>query len=256
MLDILNAAPGVDHWTFVGLTVLSFFTSAFGVVAGLGGGVLLIGVMATLFPPAVLIPLHGMVQMGTNVTRGILMRKQVSWRLFPAFAVGSIVGALIGGQLVVSLPTALLQVILGAFLLYICWSPKPSAARAYSFPKFFLLGGIGTLISMFVGATGTLLAPFVVAACRDRIEYIATHAILMIMVHGLKAVVFGVLGFAFGAYLPLMAAMIAATFGGNYFGRAVLRRMPEMVFQRIFQIVLTLLALRLLYSGLEKWGYL
>ena len=52
-----------------------------------------------------------------------------------------------------------------------------------------------------------------------------------------------------------MTAMIAAAFGGNYFGRAVLRRMPEMVFQRIFQIVLTLLALRLLYAGLSTSGW-
>ena len=256
LIDILSSIPGVSAWTFAGLTVLSFFTSAFGVVAGLGGGVLLIGVMANLFPPAVLIPLHGTVQLGTNVSRGIIMRRQVGWHLFPAFAVGAVAGAVVGGQLVVSLPTAILQIVLGLFLIYVCWAPKPSPAHAYSAPKFFALGTVGSLISMFVGATGTILAPFIAAACRDRHEFVATSSVMMTVVHGLKVVVFGMLGFAFVTYLPLMATMIGAAFLGSMFGRSVLNRMPEKVFQRVFQIVLTILSLRLLYAGLSAEGWI
>ena len=256
MIDILSSVPDVSHWTFIGLTVVSFLTSTFGIVAGLGGGVLLIAVMATIFPPAVLIPLHGMVQLGSNISRGIIMRREVAWALFPAFAIGSIVGATIGGKLVISLPTGILQIVLGLFLLYVCWAPRPKVARAHSRPKFFLLGGAGALISMFVGATGTILAPFVAAACRNRGEYVATHGVLMIMIHGLKVIVFGTLGFAFGTYLPLMAAMIAATFLGNLFGRSVLKKIPERLFQRIFQVVLTILALRLLFTGLSTQALL
>ena len=74
MIDVLDIVPGVTPWTFIGLTVLSFFTATFGVVAGLGGGVLLLAVMATIFPPATLIPLHGTVLLGTNVGRGYLGR--------------------------------------------------------------------------------------------------------------------------------------------------------------------------------------
>ena len=51
MIDFLDMVPGVAPGVFVGLTVLSFFTAAFGVVAGLGGGVLLLGVLAAVFPP-------------------------------------------------------------------------------------------------------------------------------------------------------------------------------------------------------------
>lgn len=254
MIDLLP--PELSAWGFLGFTVLSFFTSAFGVAVGLGGGVLLIAVMATVFPPAVFIPVHGVVQFGTNVSRGILMRREVAWRLFPAFALGALAGGFIGGQLVVTLPTALLQIILGGFLIYVCWAPSPPTGEAYNAPKFFLFGGVGALLSMFVGATGTILAPFIRAACKDRHEYVATQAVLMSVVHGLKAVVFGVLGFAFHDYLPLMAAMIATAFLGNIFGRGVLRRVPEKLFMRIFQVVLTLLSLRLLYDGLSSAGYL
>ncbi len=48
--------------------------------------------------------------------------------------------------------------------------------------------------------------------------------------------------------------MIAAAFFGNVFGQAILERMPEKLFRRIFQIVLTLLAIRLLYAGIDNAG--
>jgi uncharacterized membrane protein YfcA len=251
LIDLLFTAPGVTHWTFLGLSVLPFFTTAFGIAAGLGGGVMLLGVMATIFPPAALIPLHGTVQLGANITRVAIMRRHIVAGYIPAFAVGAVAGGIAGGQLVVTLPTALLQLVLGLFLLYVCWAPTPSAMRAYSGRRFFVLGVVGSLASMFVGASGSLLAPFVAAASPSRHEFVATHAALMTTVHGLKIVVFGALGFAFGAYVPLLVSMIVMTFFGNLFGRSVLNRLPEAVFRRIFQLVLTLLSLRLLFAGLS-----
>ena len=253
MIEFLDLVPGVTPWVFVGLTALSFFTAAFGVVAGLGGGVLLLGVMAAVFPPAVLIPLHGAVLLGTNFGRSAILWRHILKPLLPIFLAGAVAGALIGGQVVVSLPTAILQVILGVFIIYVCWAPKLTA-RAYSRTRFFLMGLLGTLIGMFVGSSGALIAPWVATACPDRRQYVATHSVFMTLIHGLKLAVFGVLGFSIGAYLPLVAAMIATAFFGNIFGREVLNRMPEKLFRRVFQIVLTLLALRLLYTGIVNWA--
>ena len=73
MMEFLSITPEINGWVFIGFTALSAFTSAFGVVAGLGGGVLMIGVMAMVFPPIALIPVHGVVQAGTNLTRVIIM---------------------------------------------------------------------------------------------------------------------------------------------------------------------------------------
>jgi uncharacterized membrane protein YfcA len=229
---------------FLGLTALAGFTGAFGVVAGLGGGVLLIGVMATIFPPAVLIPLHGAVLLGTNLGRSIMMRREILRHLLPAFMSGALVGAIIGGNVVVELPTGIMQTTLGVFILYLCWFPPP-AAIAYSPRKFFALG-----------AGGSLLAPFVAAACPDRQQFVATHAFLMTFVHALKILVFGFLGFTLMQYLPLILPMIAVSIAGSWVGRIVLRRMPEALFRRIFQIVLSLLAVRLLWAGAENAGWI
>ena len=241
--------PGMDNWTFAGFTALAAFTSAFGVVAGLGGGVLMIGVMAMVLPPAALIPVHGVVQAGTNFTRILFMHRLVIRQALLPFATGAAIGGSIGGSIVVSLPVGWMQAILGGFLLYVCWMPGIAASKPTG-RRFFVLGGIGGLISMFVGATGTILAPWVRGVSEDRRVFVATHAAIMLFIHGLKILVFGILGFAFLEYLPLMTAMVAMSFVGNWAGVTLLNRMPEELFRRVFQIVLTLLALRLLWSAL------
>ena len=56
--------------------VTSFITAAFGI----GGGVVLLVFLALVLPPAALIPVHGIVQLGSNAGRACIMLKEVVWR--------------------------------------------------------------------------------------------------------------------------------------------------------------------------------
>ena len=96
MIEFFSITPEIDGWMFLFFTVLACFTAAFGVVAGLGGGVLLLAFMTTVFPPTILIPLHGAVLLGTNVGRAILMFKHIRKDLLPAFSIGALLGAIFG----------------------------------------------------------------------------------------------------------------------------------------------------------------
>lgn len=254
MIEFLSITPEIDGWMFLLFTGLAAFTAAFGVVAGLGGGVILIGIMATVFPPVALIPIHGVVQAGSNVTRTIIAHRLIMKSALKPFAVGALLGAAIGGKIVVELPIAVLQAILGLFMLYVCWSPKITAGRP-SNGRFFILGIVGAFVSMFIGATGTVLAPWVRGVSEDRRVFVATHSCFMMFVHGLKVIVFAWLGFAFLDYLPLMAAMVTAGFLGNWVGFKLLDKMKEDLFRRVFQIALTVLSARLLWSAADKSGY-
>ena len=226
-----------------------------GVVAGLGGGIVLIGFMAMVFPPVALIPVHGVVQAGSNVTRTIIAHKLVIRQAVLPFAIGALIGSAIGGKIVVSIPVALLQAILGVFMLYVCFAPKITAGVPTR-KRFFILGTVGAFISMFIGATGTILSPWVRGVSDDRRVFVATLAAIMMFIHGLKVVVFAVLGFQFFTYLPLMAAMVTAGFLGNWIGFKLLNRMNEELFRRVFQIMLVVLSLRLLWAAAVRAGYI
>ena len=99
-----------------------------------------------------------------------------------------------------------------------------------------------------------MIAPFVASISPERRHYAATTSILMAMTHTIKLVTFGLMGFAIGAYLPLMGAMVGTAFLGNLVGRRVLVRMPEHVFRILLKTLLTILALRLLWVAARDGG--
>ena len=243
---------GLGPWDFILLCGISFLGSFLAVAAGIGGGMLMITTLAFFLPPAVLIPLHGVVQLGSNLGRASLMVLHVFYPIVPAFLAGTVLGGALGGQLMVSLPTPLLQVILASFVLYATWAPTFQAS-APGRRTFFAVGAVGTFATMFVGATGPLIVPFVTAACAKRQQVVATHGMLMTIQHGVKILAFGMLGFAFGPYVPLLVGLITSGFAGTGAGRLVLNRLPERVFRIGLKAILTLLALRLFYGAVGAY---
>lgn len=245
--------PDIDGWIFSGLALAAFFTAFLGILSGAAGGLVLLAIMAMVFPPAVLIPVHTVVQLGAGSSRILIMWRYVMRGTLLPFFGGAVLGAVMGAQVFVSLPTAVLQGILGVSIIFLAWLPR-FARFGPARGRFAILGFGATFLGMFVSATGTLLAPFVASASPDRRNHAATLAALMCMVHVSKIVAFGVLGVAIGAYLPLIGAMIAMGASGNFVGSKVLNHMPERTFRIVLQVVLTLLALRLLWVAARGSG--
>ena len=77
------------------LILTSTLTSMLTAAMGIGGGVLLLAVMATIVPPAALIPVHGLVQLGSNGNRALLTREYIDWSLLRLFFGGALIGAVI-----------------------------------------------------------------------------------------------------------------------------------------------------------------
>jgi uncharacterized membrane protein YfcA len=247
----LTDGPGLSLWVQAFLIAVSFVGSLLAATLGLGGGAMLLAVMALYFPPAVLIPLHGVVQVGSNCGRAVLMIRQVMRTVLPVFIVGSAIGAFAGARLVVSLPVAWLQLVVALFVIYAAWGSRfKFAGGEPSQIKFFVVGVLAAFATMFVGATGPLIAPFVVSSSGDRRRVVATHAMLMTVQHGVKILAFGFLGFEFWPYAPFLAAMLVAGFAGTWFGRNILHRLPEHAFRIGFSLVLTALAAELLWRSL------
>jgi uncharacterized protein len=241
---------GIPIWAALLLIFASFFTSALTASFGVGGGVAMIALMGLFVPVAALIPVHGTVQLGSNTGRAWHQRANIRRDIALPFMAGSLVGAILGALIVVQLPDALLKLVLGVFIIVVTWAKIPGVDR---------LGRAGlavastclALLSMFVGATGPLMQVILAQILsRDRKAMVATHAAAMTVQHGLKIIVFGLVGFAFRSWLPLVVAMIASGFLGTVYGTRLLESMPEETFRRWFRIGVTLLAVDLLRQGI------
>lgn len=247
LTGLLPVAPGLAPAEVAALIAASgaasFVTAAFGI----GGGALLLALMATLLPPAALIAVHGVVQAGSNLGRCLLFLRWVHGPALPAFVVGSLIGSGLGGLMVVELPAASVQIAVGVFVIWTVFSRPPRwLNRAPA-----LVGAISSFLTMFVGATGLFVASYTRSFDLARHAHVGTHAALMVVQHGLKVAVFGLLGFAYGEWLGFIVAMIAAGALGTWAGRHVLSRIDDRRFRLALDALLVLISLRLIWAGVS-----
>lgn len=236
-----NVSPAV----FLLLIGVSFFTSALTAAFGIGGGVAMLGALAGTIPTATVIAVHAVVQLGSNLGRVVIQRNHILWRATAIFTLGSCLGAAAGGLVFVALPERALLALLGCFILLLTWVPKPRIPGLET--AGMAVGGfVATFITIFVGSTGSFVQALFLQMKLEKRALVASHAACMVVQHGLKMLVFGILGFSFSDWLPLLAAMIAAGFLGTWLGTQLLERLPQDVFDRILKVVLTLVSLDLL----------
>ena len=247
--------PDVGLLLFASLTFASFATAFIGVFTGTAGGLILLAIMATVMPPAALIPIHTVIQLGSGVTRTLIMWRYVMRSTVLPFMAGTAIGAAAGAQVFVSLPPSTLQIILAIFILVVTWLPKLGRIGAER-GRFAALGFAATFLGVFVSATGTIVAPFVASMAPDRRNHAATLGALMSFVHIAKMIAFGVIGVSIGSYAWLMLAMIITGAIGNALGEVALNHVTEQRFRLILQLVLSALALSLLFNALRGANWL
>lgn len=209
----------------------------------------MLGALAGSVSPAIVVAVHGVVQLGSNAGRTIIQRRYAVWPAVARFALGSIVGVALGAYVFTALPERVLLGVLGLFILAMVWLPKPRIPGLAT--AGVLAGGaISSFLTLFVGATGPFVQSIFVALGFDRKQIIATHAVCMTIQHGLKVLAFGALGFSFGEWLLLLIAMIGSGFLGTWLGTKLLERLPEHLFQVLLKAILSVIALDLLRRAL------
>ena len=235
--------------TTLGLIAASALTSAITASLGIGGGVLLLAVMAIALPASAIVPVHGMVQLGSNAGRAAMTLRHINLRLIAWFAPGVLLGAWLGSLFLVDLPLSLIQLCIAGFILLLCWGPP--IPRLATGPLGTLVAAAATtFISLFVGATGPLVAAFVKQQQQgERFSTVATFAAAMCLQHAPKAIVYGAAGFVFADWLGLILLMIGAGVIGTWAGLHMLKRLTDRRFTLIFNTLLTVLALRLIWQA-------
>lgn len=235
------------------LIVTAGVTSLLTAALGAGGGTLLLAIMAQFLPPLAIIPVHGSVQLGSNLGRSLMTARHIDWPVILAFLPGAVTGALLGSLVLVRLPPALWYLTIAVFLLYLCWGPA-LPRRSLGRWGTLVAGALTTFISLFAGASGPLVAAFIKQIHRDRFRTVATFATAMSFQHAAKVAVFIHGGFAIGHWLALIAMMIGSGALGTWLGLKLLHRIGDYHFRWLFNIALTLLALRLLWQAAAAWG--
>ena len=156
--------------TFI-LILAAFITSSISAVLGMGGGIILLGIMAIIIPEGyMVIALHGIIQLVSNFTRTFVFKEHLKQEILKEFGMGSILG-LCASAVMIFILIQLFQVqsaneikvdflkpLIGLFILWYLFLKGPKKEIRSS--TFIGVGAISGVSSVFIGATGPLIAPF------------------------------------------------------------------------------------------------
>ncbi len=228
----------------------SFVTAVLTAAMGAGGGVLLLAWMSVFLPVVDVVPLHGAIMAWQNGVRWVFLSRYTDWSFVGVAMLGSGVGAMMAGPLAVHIPPFWAHVLLGVGLLYLVWAPKKLALPSFR-GKVILVACLTSFVSMLIGAAGVLFAALRRQDGVAKEGILADQSILMLTQHGLKFLVFGVAGFAYAPYIPLLVGMAAAGLCGTMLGLSILKRMQPVWFDGLFKLMVSILAGKLLVDALS-----
>ncbi len=249
--------PFEDPALWAVFCALGVGTSALSAVVGLAGGVLLLAALLLYLDPVVAIPVHGVAQLASNASRAWLQRAHVEWPALRPFLLLLVPGGIAGVLLLEAIPADLGRFAIGAFALAAIWLPawfrlRPNRDPASVRRRFLAAGAVAGVANMVFGATGPLMAPFVLSLGLERLATVATLAIVQAAGHTMKIGVFTARGFPFGDYAAGLLVLCIAMVAGSWIGTQLLRRLPAHWFLWMIRGAVTAVSLRLLWQGATR----
>jgi uncharacterized membrane protein YfcA len=229
------------------LGIITFFTSTIAAVVGLGGGMILIAVLPSFLPINALVPVHGLTQMSSNLSRAFFGYKDVKTEVIPKFLLGSLFGIAFFASILYFISLEYVPLFIGSYILLSLWSQRfNETIKRYE--SYVLIGFFQTGMSIVVGATGPLATTLLVKDYNEKHTVVATAAALMSITHLLKVFVFMFFGFVFFDYIEILTAMIIGAIAGSYAGTQLRDKIDGKKFMLVLKILLSLMAVKLILS--------
>jgi len=231
------------------LIFITAFTSFITAITGVGGGMTLIAILPSFLPASILIPVHGVTQLSSNISRAFFGYKDIYFKALPHYIIGSLFGVALFSSLLLYLSFTYIPLFIGVYILLSLWSKKFDLILK-RFESYYIMGFLQSGLSLFVGATGPMSMPMLMKDCKDPNQVIVTVAALSTITHTFKIFVFIGLGFAFFDYLELMIFMILGSVLGSYLGTLVRKKINTKKLVFLIKILLSILALKSIYQVL------
>lgn len=259
--------------TFIGLLVLGLGAGILSGMFGIGGGIVIVPVLATLFGFALenaransLAAL--MLPVAIFACIAYYRAGKLKMRISALVALGLIVGSLVGAQIALGIPTRTLQLIYGAFLIWSGWrfvEPRKwiASARGQAVvesavvePRFdapfytlLLVGfGAGIVSSLFGVGGGIVIVPALVAFLNFE-QKLAVGTSLGAL---LPPVTFpAVITYYYAGQLDISTAAFIAVglLGGSLLGARITLSLPTQTVKRLYGVFLWVVAIRFIVFG-------
>ncbi|MBS0517200.1 MAG: TSUP family transporter [Proteobacteria bacterium] len=229
--------------TALALSLLMIGTAFLSGIFGMAGGLILIGVLLSLFPVPTAMVLHAVTQMASNGWRAVLWWRHIGWSSLVFYVAGCLVSVGVWSMTlyVPAKPVALLLLGLSPFVIRAL--PERVLPRSFGPLQVAITGLLSMALMLVTGVTGPLLDTMFLRSPLDRKRIIATKAACQVFGHGFKLFYFGALIQQTGEIAPwFLALAVASSMIGTSLGRLLLDRLTDLQFRVWSNRLITVLA--------------
>lgn len=240
------------------LFIAAVVTSFINVVAAIGGGMTLFVIMVSMLNYAVVIPVHGSIQMWSSVTRVWMFRKHINFRLMMYYLITYVPFVFLSfflWKLIIEHAHVqpFIKIAIAVYLLMFLgdWTFK---IRTTDRKKLMLYaGGWSGIVALTAGSPAPVMAQFFIKANLEKEEFIGSWAFTGVIVHCSKLPLFFFIWDAITVdYLWLIILLTVGVVLGAYLGKAALGHISEPIFRKLLTSMLIFLALKLIiWDGLR-----
>ena len=232
------------------ITVLSFFTALMTSVAGAGGGTVLLAAMLQFMNPAEAIPVHGAIQLTSNLTRTWLLRKFVNWKIIFKFSLLLPFGIFLGLKIFQNIDSDNIKILIGFFILLALGFQNLRIINNIKISTniYILIGFFTGILNILVGVIAPLLAVIVKQSISEKKSIVGTLGYFGLIGNLIKIIGFSFIGFSFFEYIDTFLMVVPATLIGSRIGQFLLNKISNRIFTIMFQLILIGLAIRLLLT--------
>lgn len=228
---------------------------------GMAGGLVFMGIIASLMSVSAAMVVHGIVQSVSNGSRSAILRHYIRWDI-------------LGWQLLGALPAIGLmywarftpdkgQLFLGLGLLpLLLWLPRRWLAGDAKKPHHAMLCGAMVMgLNLSAGVAGPALDFFYVKTALTRKAIVATKAVTMFTSHLVKIVYFGVpllkaQGLTDLPPLWVLGVAIPAVVLGTKLGTSLLERFSDVGFRKYTRLLVTIIGAVYVLRGLALLDFM
>jgi len=231
------------------LGIISLFTSLIAAVVGVGGGLMLIAILPSFLPIQAVVPIHGLTQLSSNISRAYFGFKDIQFEVVPKFLIGSVFGVGIIIFILDMISIEYIPLFIGIYILLSLWS-RSFNEKIKKYESYYLIGFLQSGLSVVVGTTGPLTMTLLFKDYENKNKVVATSALLMSITHCMKVIVFIYFGFVFFDYIEIIIVMTFGVIIGSYLGTKIRDKVDGQKLLFFIRILLSLLAIRLIVSWL------
>jgi uncharacterized membrane protein YfcA len=252
------------------VSIAALFTSGLTLFSGFGLGTLLMPVVAIFLPIEIAIAITAMVHLANNVFKVGLLGKKANRSVLLSFGISAVVFSFFGASLLgwlsdippfleysvfgTKMAVSPIKLVIGILIIsFVILELSPRFSSITINKKYLPYGGaISGFFGGVSGHQGAFRSMFLLKVGLNKEEFVATGAILAVMVDMSRLLVYG-LDFANQKQInqwPLIIAASVAAFVGAYFGSKILQKTTIRSIQVIVSILLIVISAGLISGAL------